>query len=598
MKTYSFHQVELTDGYLFAKQQLNRTVTIPSVYDRFAETGRVKAFDFDYKEGDEIKPHIFWDSDLAKWIEGAAYAIQKKPDASFSEKIDALVAKIQANQGEDGYFNIYYTVVEPQGRWSNRDRHELYCAGHLMEAAVAYAEATGKTELLTCMEKYADYIHKVFIEEKSAAFRTPGHQEIELALVRMYRYTKKKKYLDMAAYFINIRGAVEEPLNNYVYHQSHLPVREQKEAVGHAVRALYLYTGMAYVAKETDDPSLIDACKLLWENITHYKMYVTGGVGSTEIGEAFTDAYDLPNDTAYTETCAAIALVFFANAMLEFENDAKYADVTERALYNGILSGLSLDGKKFFYTNPLEITVSEHFVSDRFGKRPLPITQRPPVFKCSCCPPNVNRLLASLGSYLYGRDGDVLYINQFISSTLTDEDVHCTVQTEYPNEGTIRILADGLPFVAVRIPSWCEAFTLNKPYTMKNGYAVVENDGSEIVVDLTMTPVAVFANTRVLRDAGRLCVMRGPVVYCAESVDNGAYLHDYLLSPDFSYTEELEDEFGLYTLTVSAAKRINTSDALYSHSAPKIEDTTLKLIPYNCFANRGETDMLVWFFAR
>ena len=596
MKTFSFSQIHLTDGYLCSKQALNRNVTIPSVYDRFAETGRVKAFSFDYQEGDAIKPHIFWDSDIAKWIEGAAYEIHNAPNASFSEKIDELVEKIKEHQGEDGYFNIYYTVVEPNGRWTNRDRHELYCAGHLMEAAVAYAEATGKTDLLVCMEKYADYIHRVFVEEQSASFRTPGHEEIELALVRMYRYTHKKKYLDLAAYFVNARGSVEEEIMD-IYNQSHLPVREQKEAVGHAVRALYLYTGMAYVAKETGDEALLNACKTLWQDITEHKMYVTGGVGSTQAGEAFTTAYDLPNDTAYTETCAAIALIFFANAMLAFENDAKYADVIERALYNGVLSGLSVDGTKFFYTNPLEINVSEQY-ENMHGKRKLPRTQRPPVFNCSCCPPNVNRLLATIGNYIYGQDGETLYVNQFVSSELNADGVSCSMQTKYPVDGRMSIRATGAKKIAVRIPAWCEKFSLNHAYEMKNGYAIVENDGEEIVVELDMTPTAVFANTRVLRDAGRLCIMRGPIVYCAESVDNGAYLHDYLVSPDFEYSEQLDEYFGLPTLTVNAERRVNESENLYSHTPPRTEKATLKLIPYNGFANRGETDMLVWFFAK
>ena len=596
MKTYSFNQVELTGGYLFEKQNLNRNITIPSVYDRFFETGRIKAFNFDYKPGDACKPHIYWDSDVAKWIEGAAYTIRNHPDASISEKIDDLVKKIKENQCEDGYFNIYFTVVEPSGRWKAREKHELYCAGHLMEAAVAYAEASGKRDLLDCMEKYADYINQVFIVEKSADFRTPGHEEIELALVRMYRYTGKKKYLDMAAYFINTRGAVEEQKATFC-DQSHLPVREQNEAVGHAVRALYLYTGMAYVANETQDESLLAACKVLWEDVTKRKMYITGGVGSTNVGEAFTTAYDLPNDTAYTETCAAIALMFFGNAMLATENNAEYADVIERALYNGVLSGLSVDGKKFFYTNPLEINLSDRYETSH-GKRALPITQRPAIFNCSCCPPNVNRLLASLGNYIYGHDGDTLYVNQYVASKLDGGDVSCTVETEYPIGSTVKITATGAGRVAVRIPSWCRKFSVNKSYVSENGYAVMKNDGSEITVTFDMTPTANFANTRVFRDIGKLCITRGPIVYCAESVDNGAYLHDFLIPTDFICTEQIDEAFGLPTLNIQAFKRVNESTDLYSHTAPRLESAELKLIPYSCFANRGETDMLVWFFAK
>ena len=418
MKTYSYSEVKLTGGYLAKKSELNRKITINAVYDRFYESGRIGAFDFAWKEGDPLKPHYYWDSDVAKWMEGVAYILAKHDAPELEQKVDALVEKIEQHQDKDGYFNIYFTVVDPEARLTNRDWHELYCAGHLIEAAVAYAETTGKTRFLSCMERYTDYIYRIFVEEKSVAFSTPGHEEIELALVRLYRHTGKKKYLDLAAYFINTRGTAEED-HNEPYHQSHLPVREQTEAVGHAVRAMYLYTGMAYLAAETKEPALIQACKTLWNDATQYKMYVTGGLGSTRIGEAFTNAFDLPNDTAYAETCAAIGLIFFSDAMLSLETDAKYADAIERALYNGMLSGLSQDGKAFFYENPLEITLNEHFAEDRFGTRKLPITQRVECFRCSCCPPNLNRVLSSLGKYAYGLDADTVYVNQFVSSNLS-----------------------------------------------------------------------------------------------------------------------------------------------------------------------------------
>ena len=262
MKLYSYDRVELTSGFLFEKQELNRKTTINAVYDRFKETGRFDAFRFDYREGDPIRPHYFWDSDVAKWMEGVAYIIQKHPTPELEEIVDGLVELIEKNQCEDGYFNIFHTVVDPEKRWQDRHHHELYCAGHLMEAAVAYAEATGKTRFLVCMEKYADYIHRVFVEEQSAAFVTPGHEEIELALVRMYRYTGKQKYLALSQFFVDQRGCAEEPVSGR-YIQSHLPVREQTEAVGHSVRALYLYVGMAYLAAHTGEEAMIDACKTL-----------------------------------------------------------------------------------------------------------------------------------------------------------------------------------------------------------------------------------------------------------------------------------------------------------------------------------------------
>ena len=593
MKTYGFAKVDLTNGYLFEKQELNRTTTIQAVYDRFDETGRVGAFRFEWKEGDEPKPHIFWDSDVAKWMEGAAYILKKHEDADLAKKIDDLVALIKKNQGEDGYFNIYFTVVEPEKRFTNRDWHELYCAGHLMEAAVAVAEATGKTDLLCCMEKYADYIHKVFVVEKSAAFSTPGHEEIELALMKMYHYTGKRKFLDLCAHFINARGVVEEQ-NKNLYNQSHLPVREQDEALGHSVRACYLYTGMAALALETGDEALKAACRRLYDDMVNCKMYVTGGLGSTHIGEAFTARYDLPNDTAYAETCASIGMIFFAHQMLQLEGDAKYADVIELELYNGMLSGLSTDGAAFFYENPLEINLNERF-KGLHGERRFPITERVAYFICSCCPPNLNRVLSSLGQYVYGIDGDTLYVNQYIGSTLKDGGISCVMATDYPRTGVISVKAEGAAKVALRIPGWCKGFTLNKPYVMEKGYAVVEND-SEIVLTLDMAAYAVFADPRVLRDAGKLAVRRGPVVYCAEGVDNGSDLHGYLVKPGFK-AAEIPSEFGLPALNVPCKKLLPLENGLYSAEMPGSEDATLRMIPYNSFANRGESDMLVWLTA-
>ena len=598
MKTFSYDKVELNSGYLFGKQELNRKITIDAVYDRFYDTGRIGAFDFDYKEGVSDpgkKPHIFWDSDVAKWMEGAAYILKKHPMPHLEERVDALVEKIKANQQDDGYFNIYYTLIEPEARFTDRSCHELYCAGHLMEAAVAYAEATGKTVFLECMEKYADHIKKVFVDEKSAAFSTPGHEEIELALVRMYNFTGKKKFLDLAAFFVNTRGTIEENDQHTggSYSQSHIPVREQTEAVGHSVRAMYLYTGMAMLAKETGDKTLISACRKLWEDTVLRKMYVTGGLGSTCIGEAFTHPFDLSNDQAYTETCAGIGLMFFSNAMLSFENDARYADAIERVLYNGVLSGLSLNGKEFFYENPLEINLGDRFESS-FGKRRFPITQRVECFKCSCCPPNINRLLPSLGNYIYGADGDTLYVNQFADSTLEDGGISCKQTTDYPLSGRVRISVSGVSKVAVRIPFWCYSFKINKPYEISRGYAIVDASG-DTEVEFDMTPKTVFADPRVKADAGRICVMRGPVVYCAEAVDNGEDLHSFVLPAKINASETFSEEFGLYTLEVPCTKRLHLDGGIYSSKPPKTEETTLKLIPYNCFANRKETDMLVWF---
>ena len=594
MKLIPHNLVNLKSGFFFNKQELNRKVTIHAVYDRFTETGRIGAFKLGFPEKDPIQPHFFWDSDVAKWMEGAAYILHKAPDPALEAQVDEIVDDLARNQGEDGYFNIFFTVVQPENRWTNRDWHELYCAGHLMEAAVAYAEATGKTKFLSCMEKYADHIAKVFMEDHAAAFDTPGHEEIELALVRLYRHTGNKRYLDLAAYFINTRGT-ENDRNRVAYNQSHLPVREQTEAVGHAVRAVYLYTGMAYLAKETGDEALLAACKKLWEDIANRKMYITGGLGSTYIGEAFTTPFDLPPDQAYTETCAGIALCFFASAMLALENKAEYADVIERALYNGVLSGLSTDGAQFFYENPLEVNLSERFVS-HWGARRFPAHRRVACFACSCCPPNINRLLASLGNYVYGLDGDTLYINQFADSDMADRSVTASIETAYPLDGSVTVTAKGVDKLAIRIPAWCDSFTLDRAYTLQNGYAIVENNGTPVTVTFDLTPRKVWADSRVLRTAGQAAIMKGPVVYCAEGVDNGeGELHNFVIPADFTAIEEENATYGLPTLTVPCTKRVADGGNLYRNTPPTTEATSLRLIPYSVFANRDETDMRVWF---
>ena len=596
MKLIPYNQVNLRSGFFFDKQELNRKTTINAVYDRFTETGRIGSFKMGFPEKDPIQPHYFWDSDVAKWMEGAAYILHKNPDPDLEARVDEIVEDIARNQHEDGYFNIFFTVVQPENRWANRDWHELYCAGHLMEAAVAYAEATGKTKFLSCMAKYADYIAKVFMEDHAAAFDTPGHEEIELALVKLYRHTGKKRYLDLAAYFVNTRGT-EDDRKRVAYNQSHLPVREQTDAVGHAVRAVYLYTGMAYLAAETGDQALMDACHTLWKDVTEQKMYVTGGLGSTYIGEAFTTPFDLPPDQAYTETCAGIALCFFSRGMQALDNDARYADVLERALYNGVLSGLSTDGAQFFYENPLEINLSERFTSV-WGARRFPAHRRVACFGCSCCPPNVNRLLPTLGGYVYGLDGDTLYINQFADSDMTDGGITAEIATAYPLDGAVTVTAKGVGKLAIRIPAWCDSFTLSKDYTLEKGYALVDNDGTPVTVTFDLTPRKVWADPRVLRAAGQAAVMMGPVVYCAEGVDNGEReLHNYILPASLTAAAEQNPEYGLPTLTVPCAKRVQDGGTLYRNQPPKTEAATLRLIPYYAFANRAETDMRVWFLS-
>lgn len=587
MKLFPLSAVTLHSGYLHEKQELNRRVTMSAVYDRFNETGRIPAFDHAWKEGDPNEPHIFYDSDVAKWMEGAAYILRKHPeDTLLHDRVEALIDRIEAHQCPDGYFNSYFTVRDPAGRFRGRDNHELYCAGHLIEAAVAYAEAIGEERFLHCMEKYADYIYHVFVEEGSAGFYTPGHEEIELALIRLWRYTKKEKYLTLAGHFLNMRGRMPGEINDYC--QSHMPVREQREAVGHAVRAMYLYAAMADYAAETGDPEMTEACRALFEDVTTRKMYVTGGIGSTWVGEKFTSPYDLPNADAYAETCAAIGLVLFSTRMQQLDRRAVHADVAERAFYNGVLAGLSLDGKSFFYEDPLEITLAGHAPGVR-----RPITQRLECFSCSCCPPNLNRILPQLARGSFAQDGDTLYIDHFADATLDDGEIRCRMETDYPRDGKIRLTATGVGMVAVRLPGWCDRAEIDKPYTLRDGYAVIRNDGSPITITLDMTPFPVYPDSRISDDAGKVCVQSGPIVYCAEAVDNGPDLQELILPQDAEFKRTQDLYFNLPILETHGY-RVRHGAGLYTRERPGMDLTDIRLIPYSCFANRGESDMRVW----
>lgn len=600
MKTLSYKNVLLNSGFLHEKQQLNKNVTIGAVYDRFNETGRINAFNCNWQEGKEQKPHVFWDSDVAKWMEATSYILQKEKNPLLEARVESIIDAIEQNQSEDGYFNIYFTVCEPDKRFTDRSAHELYCAGHLFEAAVAYYEATGKDRFLKLMEKYADYIKKIFIEDKSAAFITPGHEEIELALIRLYRATGKKQYLETAAFFLNNRGSKADRVGEISEKslQCHLPVREQKTAEGHCVRACYLYAAMADLAYETNDATLYEKCKEIFNDIVNSKMYITGGIGSTRCGEAFTVSYDLKNDKAYAETCAAIALMFFAHRMMRFENDSCYADVIERILYNGMIAGLSLSGDKFFYENPLEIDMRNYI---RFphptAKEIYAITSRVKVFDCSCCPPNLNRVLASLGDYIYGYEDDTVYINQFAGSNAVIGNMKVTQKTDFPINNEIKIKAEGVKKLCIRIPNWCADVSINAAYTLQNGYAVIDNPNQEITIRFDMSPFLVQSNTEIYENNGKVAVCCGPFVCAAEAVNNIENLHSIYIDKNFTAKAEYSEALSGFTLKVKAFRKI-TDDKLYSRYNEIFEDYTLKMIPYAAFANRGDSNMCVWFNVR
>ena len=567
----SFDKVRITGGFWKRRQNINRNVTAKAVYDRFSETHHFDALSC-RRDGADFEPHIFWDSDVAKWIEGAAYMLAEERDEELEKLCDGMIEEIISNQSEDGYFNSYYLAVEPENRFTRRENHELYCAGHLIEAACAYFAATGKDAFLNAVRRYADLIYDVFCIKKSAAFATPGHPEIELALFRLSDVTEEEKYAKLALYFLDMRGSNVKDVNHLhldgAYDQSHKPLKEQTEAVGHAVRAGYVYSAMADAARHFEDAEYAAACEKLFDNIVFRKMYVTGGIGSTGSGEAFTFDYDLPNRTAYAETCAAISLAFFARRMLLLRPDSRYTDTVERVIYNGALSGVSLDGDSFFYSNPLETS--------------LPGVERAKIFDCSCCPPNILRFIASITEGFYTYSDDVLFVHQFASSEANIRGAEVIQETDYPVNGEIKItVKGGFEKTAIRIPAWCSSFTLSVPYELADGYAYVcIPESGEITLTLDMPVRLVRSHPAVTENEGKAAVMRGPLVYCIEGCDNGGDLDGILLCEDAPFEEEYSEALGVPILRTTGMRA--------GSPAP------LTFIPYFAFANRGGDEMKVW----
>ncbi|GGH27814.1 hypothetical protein GCM10007036_36600 [Alsobacter metallidurans] len=569
---------------------------------------------------DTVNVQMFWDSDVAKVIETAAYALYRKPNADLEAKIDAIIEMFAKLQQPDGYVNSWFIRMQPGLRWTNlRDCHELYCAGHLMEGAVAYFHATGKRTLLDVMCRYADLIDKEFGLRAGQKHGYCGHEEIELALIRLGRATGEQRYIDLARYFIDARGQqphffdIEAAARGadpaqfrhktYQYNQSHLPVREQTKVIGHAVRAMYLYSGMADVATEFGDDTLTDALKGLWEDLTTKQMYVTGGIGPAASNEGFTDYYDLPNESAYAETCAAVGLMMWASRMLGRGPDRRYADIMEQALYNGALSGLSIDGSRFFYDNPLESRGGHH---------------RWTWHRCPCCPPNIARTVASIGSYMYGVSADGVAVHLYGDSTarlkLSSGEVTLTQSTAYPADGrvTLRIGLDAPATfaLALRAPGWCEAptLTLNGEHTstgdMSGGYIQLRRewrDGDVLELDLPMRVRALHAHPAVRADLGRVAIARGPLIYCVEETDNAGNLNGLVLSDDLSAarTEPLPELGGALVIELPARReRWSAGDGrLYSTQPPAAENTTARLVPYHLWDNRDAGEMLVWIRA-
>lgn len=590
-KPVTLKNTAVNGGFWADRQILNKDVTIHSVYNRFKETGRFDAFKLDWKKGDPNQPHIFWDSDIAKWMESAAYIIEKNPSPDLEKIIDEVVDLIEKNRWDDGYFNICFTLFEPDERFTARYDHELYCAGHLMEAAVAYFNATGKDKFLRLMCDYADMIEKAFVTEKWAEFDSPGHEEIELALVKLWKTTGEKRYLELSRHFVDVRGVEGD-----VYTQAHMPVREQEDAVGHSVRAVYLYCAMADLAAAYGDETLFNAADKLFDSMAKKRMYITGGIGQTCVGEAFLGDYDLPETSSYCETCADIGLILFAQRMYAIKPDRKYADIAELALYNGFLCGLSLDGKAFFYDNSIEVDLTGIKNPHDNRHRPFyPITQRLEVFDCSCCPPNVTRLIASVGELACSANDDTLWLHQFIDGEFEDGGKKITIETAYPDDGAIKITCFGSFRLALRLPSWCRSYTLNKAADVSDdGYIYLDvADGEVIEYTIDMPVRFVQANRQVRQCAGRLAVQRGPIVYCAEGVDNPLPLRGLYIDPKAPAALGKDSALGLTTVELDGFMQ-KESDELYFDYDEELVPQKIKLIPYYAYANRGESDMLIW----
>ncbi|TVY11453.1 glycoside hydrolase family 127 protein [Paenibacillus cremeus] len=584
---------------------------------------------------------VFQDSDVAKWLEAVGYSLANHPDPILERIADELIELISEAQHTNGYLNTYYTIKEPGNQWTNLyEAHELYCAGHMIEAAVAYFTATGKRKVLDVACKLADYISTVFGGEPGKLRGYDGHQEIELALVKLFKTTGEQRYLKLAQFFINERGTtpnylIEEckqrdgysiwadkkiklpTVEQLSYNQAHKPVREQEVAVGHSVRAVYMYTAMADLAHLTNDQGLLEASRRLWENMTKKQMYITGGIGSTHHGEAFSFDYDLPNDTVYAETCASIGLIFFARRMLELEVKSEYADVLERALYNNVIGSMSQDGKHYFYVNPLEVwpEASEKNPGRRHVK-----AVRQKWFGCSCCPPNVARLLSSLNEYIYtaSTKDNAIYTHLFIGSEaqfkLAAGQVAMKQESRLPWEGYVKLelaAVTGAPFtLAVRIPSWCYGKAVMKingaesSYEVTNGYATVNrlwNKGDIVEWEPALEAQWIAAHPQIRANAGKAAIERGPFIYCLEETDNGGSLSSISVIREANLQSHFDNELLGGAILVEAKGRLDDQTSWQADTpyrpltqSRSAEPVIIKAVPYYLWGNRTPGEMSVW----
>jgi len=619
--------------------QLVRNVVIPYQWDALNDriagaepSGAIR--NFKIAAGEEQGEHygmVFQDSDVAKWIEAVGYLLASNRDEALEEIVDRVIDTIAKAQHDDGYLNTYYTVKEPGNRWTNlAECHELYCAGHMIEAAISYYQATGKRKLLDVVCKFADHINSVFGEEPGQLRGYDGHQEIELALMKLYEVTGNDEYVKLCRFFLLERGSKphlydEElkkrggtvhfdqwMLENKQYSQAHEPIAKQTVAVGHAVRFAYMCTGIAHLAGVTGDRQMLEASRRLWDNMELKQTYITGAIGSQSHGEAFTVDYDLPNDTAYAETCASCGLIFFALRMSQLEVDSRYGDMMERALYNTVIGGMSADGKSFFYVNPLEVhpqTNAHNYIYHHVK----PVRQS--WFGCACCPPNVARLLASLGQYVYTIRDNRIYTNLYVGgeSAIQLDEGKLVIQQEskLPWHGDIKFTVKSAVAsfeLALRIPGWCDQATVyvNGDQIVGShihqGYLILTqqlSEGDIVELKLSMPVSRMKCHPYVRQNAGKTAIQRGPLVYCLEEEDNGKHLHQLIVSKEASFELYPFTELGSDMIGIKAQGYRRTSEpwtqSLYRRNYSEAEQPVqLSFIPYFAWANRGIGEMRVW----